>query len=390
MPVEGEWLVVDADGMVGRFFTWDLGPLLDSGARDISIHEPSELSSRFSERSLTDPEEPPAPPWFEYLDDDHEQVFERKARGHLTWDDLPASLRDSVEALHIPHRFAEHPTFDLGQLVSLPDAPQRSAHWSVAWLERTDTLDARVERWPTHAQPFASDGHPIEVSVDGEHVLRVRADEFGVSLEFLDSERGEPRGCARGPRGWRAKFAVDQTPDDALQEAWLHWLAGTEPCPVEPSAHADEPSSVDEPDATAQELAPDLLALVQELGLADDSSPVDAQAALPEEPPAGVADTADTASDDAFYHWLWEQWSHPGARSQPDHDRRPLTDLLRRAFTALTTDEQLLLQAQRLRETEEGAPTVAQALGWSGRRVMDTYKSAKAKLRDAVARHGKT
>jgi hypothetical protein len=212
----------------------------------------------------------------------------------------------------------------------MPDQPvtDRSAHWAAAWLARLEALDLDVERWPEGADP--TDGRPMKVFIDGRVALRLRADDGALTIDFLTGAKPTPLGCTKRGSGWQATFALDDAPGEGLQSSWLKLLAD----------------------------------------FGQPRKPVHEE---PEE-------------DDAYW-WVWDSRERLTERVLYDFDRKPFSEQLRKAFGTLTDDEQRLLRAQWERDLQEEGPTVAEALGWSGKQVMDVYRSAMAKMRAAANRY---
>lgn len=208
------------------------------------------------------------------------------------------------------------------------DITDRFEHWTAAWLTQLGALNLDVERWPQGADP--TDGRPMKVFLDGRVALRLRADDETITIEFLTGSKPDPLACTKRGTGWQGTFALDDAPNEAIQRSWLKHLA-----------------AVGKPAQTA------------------DDEPLE---------------------DDA-YRWVWENRERLTEAALYDFDRKPFSEQLRRAFGTLTDDEQGLLRAQWERDIRGEGPTVAEALGWSGKKVMDTYRSAMAKMSTAASRY---
>ena len=198
-------------------------------------------------------------------------------------------------------------------------------HWAAQWLTRLES-QVEVERWPD--RPFEANGRPVKVFLDGRLTVRLRADADSASIEFLTGPTPTVPGCEKRASGWQASFEGGDVPGDSLQQSWISVLTKL---------------------GRAKQAAAD--AVVEE--------------------------------DDA-YHWVWDNRERLTDRALYDRDRKPFSEQLRQAFGNLTDDEQALLRAQWQRELKEEGPTVAETLGWSGKQVMDTYRSAMAKLKKAA------
>ena len=201
-----------------------------------------------------------------------------------------------------------------------------ATHWAATWLDRLDAL-VEAERWPD--RPFETNGRPVKVFLDGRLTVRLRADASEATIEFLTGATPIVPGCEKRGSGWQATFAGNDAPGESLQTAWLRLL--TQKGEAKKAAAAEEP-----------------------------------------------------VEDDAYY-WVWDARARLTDRNLQDRDCAPFSQQLRKAFGNLTDEEQQLLRAQWKRELEEEGPTVAESLGWSGKKVMDTYKSAMAKLKKAAA-----
>jgi len=199
-------------------------------------------------------------------------------------------------------------------------------HWAAAWLARLDELNLELERWPD--RPFEANGRPVKVFLDGRLTVRLRADADGSTIEFLTDPTPMVPGCERKGSIWQASFDGDAVPGESMQQSWHSVLT--------------------------------------RMGRAKKA-----------------AEEAVVEEDDAYY-WVWDARARLTDRALYDFDRRPFSEQLRQAFGQLTDDEQALLRAQWKREAQEEGPTVAEALGWSGKQVMDVYRSAMAKMKAAA------
>ena len=204
-----------------------------------------------------------------------------------------------------------------------------SGHWVASWLSQVEALEVEVERWPQ--RPFALDDRPVKVFLGGRLALRLRASPERVHIEFLTGSAPSPTGFTARGSSWEASFTQADGPGDDTLNTWLRSLA---------------------------------------------------RFAGPAEAPADAA----PPEDDAYY-WLWDHRARLTDRTLYDRDRRPFSEYMRRAFGRMTDDEQALLRAQWQRELMEEGPTVAETLGWSGKQVMDTYRSAMTQLKRAATRY---
>jgi len=205
-------------------------------------------------------------------------------------------------------------------------------HWTVPFLARLDALPVPVERSSQTFDPSEPNGRPMRVFVDGRLAVRLQADAGAVTLTFLTGADVTPRKCTRRGAGWEATFAADAQPDEATQTSWLAVLGRFGRKPGEIAAAA----------------------------------------------------AAEAAGPDDAQQWVWENRERLTDRRLEDRDRLPFSKQLRQAFGDLAEDEQKLLQAQWEREATGEGPTVAEQLGWEPKRVLDTYRSAMAKLRTAA------
>jgi hypothetical protein len=202
-------------------------------------------------------------------------------------------------------------------------------HWTTHWLQAAEQLEVPVERWPADADLVSGRGRPIKLFVDGTLVARLRGRDDEVMVEFLSALDKAPRGCEKTRSGWQATFGAGQSPDAAVLDQWLE--------------------------------------LLRAYGLARVPEPEE------EGPPEDAA------------RWAWANQERLTEAKLYDRDRVPFSEHLAVAFTQLSGDEQKLLRTQWKREEMDEGPTVAEMLGWDGKQVMSTYRSAMASLRKAAA-----